>query len=420
MMFNRLGALVLVISVLLGVVPAAVRAETQPLPTPSILLDGVPLAFSVPPMIVQDRTMVPFRALAEAIGIQVSWQGETRTIDARAQDRSVRLVIGEHTALVNGFPVRLDVPPMIVDDRTLVPLRFFGEAFGAQIGWNGETRTVTVRSPLRSMRTLAFYAIQSFGERDLVSRFSDAAFGWAVLTPEGKVDMTSDPDYRWPEPAGEISGERILQDAAAGQTKGHLMLFGADTKGQFTRLLLDPERSRSAAAEIAFAVISRGFDGIVLDIEYLGQTEQGAELAAVQAGHARLVQLVSEQLRPSGREVIVSVHPPNSAFRGYDYAALAVHADLIQLMAHDYRSLGDPVGPEPIDRVTEAIEATLQVVSPDRILLGIVSSYEDPASFGQKVGLAKRYGLRGLSVWRLGTVGTERMAALEELVSPHR
>lgn len=417
---DRSRALVLVMSVLFGLFSTVARAETQPLPPPSIVLDGLPLTFTVPPMIVQDRTMVPFRVLAEVIGVQVSWHGETRTIDAHAPDRNVRLVIGADSALVNGVQVTLDVPPLIVDDRTLVPLRFFGEAFGAEIGWNGETRTVTIRSPLRPMRTLAFYAIQSFGERDLIRRFSDAAFGWAVLTPEGTVDMTGGPDYHWPEPAGEISGERILQDAAAAQTRRHLMLFAADTQGEYTSLLLDPEQSGRAAAEIALAVVARGFDGVVLDIEYLGQTERGEELAAVRAGHARLVRLISEHLRPSGREVIVSVHPPNSAFRGYDYAALAVHADLIQLMAHDYRAPGAPIGPEPTDRVVQAIEAILRVVSPDRILLGIVAPYEDPDSFGQKVGLAKRYGLGGLSVWRLGAVGTDRMAVLEELVSPLR
>jgi hypothetical protein len=416
----RLGALVFMISVLFGLLPTAARAETQALPPPSIILDGLPLSFTVPPMIVEGRTMVPFRALAESIGVQVNWHGETRTIDAHAQDRSVRLVIGEDTAQVNGVWVKLDVPPMIVDDRTLIPLRFFGEAFGAQIGWNGESRTVTIQSPLSPMRTLAFYAIQSFEERNLIERFSDAAFGWAVLTPDGRVDMTSGPDYKWPEPAGEISGEQILEDAAAAQTRRHLMLFAADTHGQYTSLLLDPEQSGRAAAEIALAVVSRGFDGVVLDIEYLGQTERGEELAAIQAGHARLVRLIAEHLRPSGREVIVSVHPPNSAFVGYDYAAIAEHADLIQLMAHDYRAPGAPIGPEPTDRVIQAIEATLRAVSPDRVLLGIVAPYEDPESFGQKVGLAKRYGLAGLSVWRLGTVGLTRMAALEALVSTRR
>jgi len=419
-MMVRHRLLILMTSLLFGILAGVAKAETHVLPPPSIVLDGLSLSFTVPPRIVQDRTMVPFRALAEAIGVEVSWQGETQTIDAHTQARNVRLVIGEHTALVDGITVTMDVAPLIVEDRTLVPLRFFGEAFDAEIGWNGETRTVTIRSPLRSMRTLAFYAIQSFEERELIHRFSDTAFGWAVLTPEGTVDTTNGQDYRWPEPAGEISGERILRDAAAAQTRRHLMLFAADTKLQYTGLLLDRERSARAAAEIAHAVVSRDFDGVVLDIEYLGQDERGEELAAVQAGYTRLVRLVAELLRPSGHEIIVSVHPPNSAFRGYDYAALALHADFIQLMAHDYRAPGAPVGPEPTDRVMHAIEATLRAVSPKRLLLGIVAPYEDTDSFGQKVGLAKRYGLAGLSVWRLGTVGPARMAVLEELVAPAR
>lgn len=396
--------------------PAVVRADTPPV----ILLDGLPLPFPVPPMIIQDRTMVPFRAIAEALGVTVTWQAETRSIDARGADVEVHLAVGDTKALINGFPQLLDVPPLIVNDRTLVPLRFFSEAFGAEVGWDGTTRTVMVVSPVRPMRTLAFYALRSYDERQLVSRFANVAYGWATLKPDGQVDLTGDAEYRWPAPAGDVTGERLLADAAQSGTRRYLMLHAMDEKGDYTRLVLDGTLVDRTARETAAAVAAKGFDGVVLDVEYLGQTEQGAELERVRQGFTHLVQAVALQLRAAGKETIVSVHPLNGAFHGYDYAALAREADLLQVMAHDYIDHRVDQRPEPVDKVIEAIELSLAQVGRNRILLGIVAPYETPQSLGQKVGLAKRYGLAGISIWRLGTVGADRMATLESSVTPRK
>lgn len=400
---------------LVGAAPSPAGAEAAP----AILLDGLPLGFPVPPMIVQDRTMVPFRAIAESLGVAVTWNGETRSITARDREGEVLLTIDQTVAWVSGIPVKLDVPPMILNDRTLVPLRFFSEAFGARVGWDGATRTVTIASPVRPMRTLAFYAIRSFGERQLVSQFSDAAYGWSVLKPDGRLDLSSDPDYRWPEPAGDISGESLLAEAKRFGTKRHLMVHALDSKGEFTRLVLDGALRQKAAAEIAAVVKARGFDGVVLDLEYLGQTELGADLERVRQGFASLVKALAGEMRTAGKETIVSVHPLNGAFHGYDYRALAEHADLLQLMAHDYLARPGDAG-EPADLVAGAIELALAEVGSEKLLLGIVASYETPETLAQKAGLAKRYGLKGLSVWRLGTVGEERLQALESTVRPQK
>jgi len=394
--------------------PMVARAEAPP----AILLDGLPLPFPVPPTIIQDRTMVPFRAIAEALGVTVIWQAETRSIDARGPGVQVYLAINEKTAVINGLQRLLDVPPLIVNDRTLVPLRFFSEAFGARVSWEGATRTVAVLSPARSMRTLAFYAIRSYEERQLVGRFSNVAYGWAVLKPDGRVDTAGNPDYRWPEPAGEVTGERLLADAARARTRRYLMLHATDEKGDYTRLVLDDALVDRAARETAAVIAGKGFDGVVLDLEYLGQTEQGADLERVQKGFTHLVRAIATEMRAAHKETIVSLHPLNGAFHGYDYKAIAQEADLLQLMAHDYLDRRVDQSPEPADKVTEAIELTLKQVERNRILLGIVAPYETPESLAQKVGLAKRYGLAGLSVWRLGTVGPDRMAALESAVIP--
>ena len=90
-----------------------------------ILLDGLPLKFDVPPIIKEGRTLVPFRVIAENLHINVHWDSATQTIIGKTETSSLQLQIAYQTAFVNGQAVLLDVPPEIRDGRTLIPLRFF-------------------------------------------------------------------------------------------------------------------------------------------------------------------------------------------------------------------------------------------------------------------------------------------------------
>lgn len=109
-----------------------------------VLLDGQELAFDVPPMLINDRTMVPFRKLFEALGASVSWDEATRTVTGVRGTTTIRLVIGSATATVNGAAVALDAPPVLVGGRTLVPLRFVSENLGERVEWDQATRTVRI------------------------------------------------------------------------------------------------------------------------------------------------------------------------------------------------------------------------------------------------------------------------------------
>jgi hypothetical protein len=419
---KRFAIALLVSASLLASSPGAsvARAAEAPAAAPRILLDGLPLGFLVPPRVEDDRTMVPFRVIAEALGVAVTWHEDSRSIDAGGLGRSVRLAIDNKTMWVDGVPVLLDVPPMIVDGSTLVPLRAFSTAFGAQVGWEQATQTAAVLSPVREMRTLAFYALRSYPERQFVSRFSDAAYGWSMLTADGHVDLKGG-EYRWPEPDGDITGERLLADAATARVRRHLMIHAVDgTTADLAGLVRNPDTVARAAREIAAVTVAKGFDGVVLDLESLGQNETGDDLKRVRDGFTSFVATVTKGLHAANKEVIVSVHPLNGWYHGYDYAALADSADLLEVMAHDYVQDGSP---DPADKVEEAIRLAVQHVGADRrakLLLGIVSAYETPETLKQKVGLAKRYSLAGISLWRLGEIQPERMQALDSTVAPKK
>jgi len=383
---------------ILAFAPLAQAAETATPPV-TILLDGYPLPFSVEPAIVNGRTMVPFRTISEALGVTVQWDGNTRTITAVDPDaKEIRLTIDASTAWVDGVPFVLDAAPMIVNGATLIPLSFFSQQFGAQVGWEASTRTVSIQSPLRDTYTLAFYALSSFSEVDYVPSFDSVAFGWSRIDAEGNFTL-SGKDFYWPKPAGEITPESIVQTAAERGTSPYLMVFASDGQLELTGILENKARRSELAAEIAGLAVKRGFQGVMLDFEGLGLS--GDALLAQKQFNA-FVRTLSEQLEPHGLQLGLALHPLNSSFKGYDYATLGKLADEIVIMAYAYEG---EKAPEPLGKVDEAIRLALEKVDKNKLVLGISMGSENASSVNGKIGLAKRYGLKGIALWRLGIVG---------------
>ncbi|MCL6639000.1 MAG: copper amine oxidase N-terminal domain-containing protein [Firmicutes bacterium] len=109
----------------------------------SVLLNGKKIPFDVPPLVENGRTLVPIRKIAEALGAQVDWDpgGYVRI---NKDDQYILLQVDRNVALVNYEHKYLDVPPKVINGRTLVPLRFVAEAFGLNVGWDGGTQTVRI------------------------------------------------------------------------------------------------------------------------------------------------------------------------------------------------------------------------------------------------------------------------------------
>ncbi|MCD6168918.1 MAG: copper amine oxidase N-terminal domain-containing protein [Caldisericia bacterium] len=101
----------------------------------------------VPFILPPGRTMVPIRFISEAFGATVGWDGATRTVTIVWGSTTIKLTIGVYTAKINDKTVKLDAPPIIREDRTFVPIRFISEAFGAQVLWDGTERKVTIIYP---------------------------------------------------------------------------------------------------------------------------------------------------------------------------------------------------------------------------------------------------------------------------------
>lgn len=110
-----------------------------------VYMDNKQLQMDVSPVIESGRTLVPIRAISEAVGADVNWDSATQTVTISTSDKDISLKINSTSATVNNSKVTIDVPAKILNGRTLVPLRFVGESLGAKVDYDATERAVYIK-----------------------------------------------------------------------------------------------------------------------------------------------------------------------------------------------------------------------------------------------------------------------------------
>ena len=129
--------------VLLGMLFVLPVSAEQPI---SVYVNGEKLEFDVEPVLLNDRTMVPMRKIFETLGATVSWNGDTETASGVRNGVRVSVSIDNPKAFIDGKATTLDQPPVLLDGRTLVPLRFIAEAYGAQVEWIEASQQIVIKN----------------------------------------------------------------------------------------------------------------------------------------------------------------------------------------------------------------------------------------------------------------------------------
>lgn len=110
-------------------------------------VNGVDYTMDVAPYVKDGRTYLPVRFVAQALGVadsNILWDNATQKVTLIKNGTVVQLTIGSNVMLVNGSAITMDVPAEITSDRTMLPFRFIAQAFGANVGWDEATQTVTM------------------------------------------------------------------------------------------------------------------------------------------------------------------------------------------------------------------------------------------------------------------------------------
>lgn len=116
-------------------------------PRVRVYVDGVEVVFDQPPIIENDRTLVPMRKIFEAMGIDVKWSEPTQTITSTKGTDVVKMVIGDQKVTKNGQVIyTMDVPAKIVQERALVPVRGVVVAFDAKVNWDPKNYIVDIQT----------------------------------------------------------------------------------------------------------------------------------------------------------------------------------------------------------------------------------------------------------------------------------
>lgn len=115
---------------------------------PTMCVNGVEAEIDVGrrtmPVVINGRTLVPIRAIIEAFGGEVGWDDASQSVLLAMEDDSIKLTINSSSAVLNGKHVTLDVAPTVINGRTMLPIRFVAEGFNLGVAWDAGSQTVSI------------------------------------------------------------------------------------------------------------------------------------------------------------------------------------------------------------------------------------------------------------------------------------
>lgn len=247
-----------------------------PLPAAAALqvsIDGHTLETDVPPVIDEGRTLLPVRAILEALGATVDWDAANQVVMAATPTDQITLTVGSTTATVNGHAKTLDVPAQIREGRTLIPARFVAEALGCAVDWAPETQTVTITTPQDLAGPYSVVRVVD-GDTFVIDRngTEEKVRLIGVDTPE-----SVHPDAAKNTDAGKSASEHT-QELLTG--KSVYLEFDVQERDKYGRLLayvyLDGEMLNERLLEEGYAVLAT----YPPNVKYLDRLQETAGIAA--------------------------------------------------------------------------------------------------------------------------------------------
>lgn len=125
---------------------AAIEVGYDLRPPIQVVMNGQALELEQNPRLVNNRVLVPLRAIFSTLGASVKWEQSTQSITATKGNNDIKLIVGSDKAWINGTETILDVPAEVYDGFTLVPIRFVSEALDAKLSWDQSMRVITIEA----------------------------------------------------------------------------------------------------------------------------------------------------------------------------------------------------------------------------------------------------------------------------------
>ena len=196
-----------------------------------IYVDGIELECDSPAFIENGNTMVPMRNIFEHLNAKVDWDNDTKTITAKKEDTEITLQIGSQTLKKNEKSEQLDVTPVIVNDTTFVPIRAVSQALDANVVWDDKTSTIKISSDSSAASsdnepTVTMYAPDGRTRYTLQSEVEAyQGVGWytepvvLMYAADGRTRYTLQSEVEAYEKVGWYREPVVLMYAADGRTR---------------------------------------------------------------------------------------------------------------------------------------------------------------------------------------------------------
>ncbi|MDF1618691.1 copper amine oxidase N-terminal domain-containing protein [Petrocella sp. FN5] len=120
------------------------QKNMRAIPVENIFFKNRDVKFDTPPVIKEGRTLIPVRAITEAMGATVTWNSEEKLVTIVKDDKTIVFDLINNITYVNDVEVPIDVPAGLMNNRTMVPLRFIAENLGLKVIWDEEAQTIEV------------------------------------------------------------------------------------------------------------------------------------------------------------------------------------------------------------------------------------------------------------------------------------
>ena len=351
-------------------------------------LNGQRVTTDVPPIILNDITFVPVRAIFEKLGATVTWVDNGNEVKIAYKDKSINFFINNTVASINGVAKIMQEAPFIRNGRTLVPIRFMAENLGMIVGCYGPDPLVTVVDPtyfsnLGDKTVLGFstddYTGDNFSFDSIKAHYNNlnsiATFSY-LITSDGTLTLTGK--------SQQATVEFVNSTKIRPLVLIHNLFNGTFDSALAHTILSDSNKRKSIIDSLLKIMADDQYSGVNIDIENVALNDRN--------NYSTFIKEVKETLSSFGYLTTVSLPAKttdisqNKWSDAYDYSSIGNYADQILLMTYDEHYISGPSGPIASAPWVEKVlnYATSQIPS-KKILLGIAGYGYDWSNSGNKV-----------------------------------
>ncbi|RXJ01705.1 copper amine oxidase N-terminal domain-containing protein [Anaerobacillus alkaliphilus] len=178
-----------------------------------VVIDGKVQTLAVSPMIKNGRTLVPLRGIFEKLGAKVTWEQKTQSITLEKLSTKIKLTIGSDVAVVNGKQIKLSEPAQLINNRTFVPLRFVAEGLSGKVTWDQAKHTVNITT-LESllMQKVNSVTLNSYTTEMVIQQLMEMAGEKVDLNIRVKGDFIVEPMQMHTNSTMTLLGEKVVSE----------------------------------------------------------------------------------------------------------------------------------------------------------------------------------------------------------------